>query len=95
MGMTFTPGTSLAEANRLGALAETLIQSVPEVIKVGRRTGRAELDEHAEGVHSSELDVDLKPSERTREQVMAAIRAQLSSISASVAIGQPISHRLD
>jgi HME family heavy-metal exporter len=95
MGMTFTPGTSLAEANRMGALAETLIQSVPEVIKVGRRTGRAELDEHAEGVHSSELDVDLKPSERTREQVMAAIRAQLSSIPASVAIGQPISHRLD
>ncbi|USX14513.1 efflux RND transporter permease subunit [Oxalobacteraceae bacterium OTU3CAMAD1] len=95
MGMTFTPGTSLAEANRLGALAETLIQAVPEVINVGRRTGRAELDEHAEGVHSSELDVDLEPSERTREQVMAAIRAQLSSIPASVAIGQPISHRLD
>lgn len=95
MAMTFTPGTSLAEANRLGALAETLIQAVPEVVKVGRRTGRAELDEHAEGVHSSELDVDLKPSERTREEIMAAIRAQLSSIPASVAIGQPISHRLD
>lgn len=95
MGMTFTPGTSLAEANRLGALAETLIRAVPEVIKVGRRTGRAELDEHAEGVHSSELDVDLKPSGRTREEIMAAIRAQLASIPASVAIGQPISHRLD
>ncbi|GGY55262.1 efflux RND transporter permease subunit [Pseudoduganella albidiflava] len=95
MGMTFTPGTSLAEANRMGALAETLIGQVPEVIKVGRRTGRAELDEHAEGVHSSEIDVDLKPSERSREQVMAAIRSQLSVIPASVAIGQPISHRLD
>ncbi|CAN7284257.1 efflux RND transporter permease subunit [Massilia sp. LjRoot122] len=95
MGMTFTPGTSLAEANRMGALAETLIAQVPEVTKVGRRTGRAELDEHAEGVHSSEIDVDLKPSERSREEVMASIRNQLSSIPASVAIGQPISHRLD
>jgi HME family heavy-metal exporter len=95
MGMTFTPGTSLAEANRLGALAETLIAQVPEVAKVGRRTGRAELDEHAEGVHSSEIDIDLRPSQRNREQVMAAIRAQLATIPASVAIGQPISHRLD
>ncbi|MCC6070815.1 efflux RND transporter permease subunit [Massilia sp. GCM10020059] len=95
MGMTFTPGTSLAEANRMGALAETLIGQVPEVTKVGRRTGRAELDEHAEGVHSSELDIDLEPSERSREEIMASIRAQLSGIPASVAIGQPISHRLD
>ncbi|MFC7289322.1 efflux RND transporter permease subunit [Herminiimonas glaciei] len=95
MGMTFVPGTSLAEANRMGAMAETLIRQVPEVIKVGRRTGRAELDEHAEGVHSSEIDVDLKKSERGREEVMADIRAQLSTIPASVAIGQPISHRLD
>ncbi|XLZ68726.1 efflux RND transporter permease subunit [Massilia sp. SR12] len=95
MGMTVTPGTSLAEANRLGSLAETLIGQVPEVTKVGRRTGRAELDEHAEGVHSSEIDVDLKPSGRTREEVMAHIRAQLASIPAAVAIGQPISHRLD
>ena len=95
MGMTFTPGTSLAEANRMGALAETLIGQVPEVTKVGRRTGRAELDEHAEGVHSSEIDVDLKASARSREQIMAHIRNQLASIPASVAIGQPISHRLD
>ena len=95
MGMTLTPGTSLAEANRMGALAETLIKSVPEVIKVGRRTGRAELDEHAEGVHSSEIDVDLTPSERTREEIMASIRGQLAALPASVAIGQPISHRLD
>jgi CzcA family heavy metal efflux pump len=95
MGMTFTPGTSLAEANRMGALAETLISEVPEVTKVGRRTGRAELDEHAEGVHSSEIDVDLKRSDRNREAVMADIRARLAVIPASVAIGQPISHRLD
>ncbi|GAB3551919.1 efflux RND transporter permease subunit [Noviherbaspirillum agri] len=95
MGMTFTPGTSLAEANRMGALAETLIQEVPEVAKVGRRTGRAELDEHAEGVHSSEIDVDLKRSERDREQVMADLRSRLAVIPASISIGQPISHRLD
>ena len=95
MGMTFTPGTSLAEANRMGALAETLIAQVPEVSKVGRRTGRAELDEHAEGVHSSEFEIDLKRSERDREAVMASIRNQLGSIPASIAIGQPISHRLD
>jgi CzcA family heavy metal efflux pump len=95
MGMTFTPGTSLAEANRMGSLAETLVGQVPEVIKVGRRTGRAELDEHAEGVHSAEIDVDLKASERSREEIMAHIRSQLAVIPASVAIGQPISHRLD
>lgn len=95
MGMTFTPGTSLAEANRMGTLAETLIAQVPEVAKVGRRTGRAELDEHAEGVHSSEIEIDLKPSKRSREEVMASIRNQLAGIPASMAIGQPISHRLD
>jgi HME family heavy-metal exporter len=68
---------------------------VPEVLQVGRRTGRAELDEHAEGVHSAEIDVDLRRSERGREEVMAAIRARLSVLPAAVAIGQPISHRLD
>jgi len=95
MSLMFNPGTSLAEANRMGALAESLIRQVPEVVQVGRRTGRAELDEHAEGVHSSEIDVDLQRSARSREEVMAAIRAQLTTLPASVAIGQPISHRLD
>jgi HME family heavy-metal exporter len=95
MGLALNPGTSLAEANRIGAMAETLVLQVPEVIKVGRRTGRAELDEHAEGVHSAEIDIDLKPSKRDRETVTADIRAQLSTLPATVAIGQPISHRLD
>ncbi len=95
LGMMFNPGTSLDEANRLGRLAEQLIREVPEVTQVGRRTGRAELDEHAEGVHASEIDVDLKKSERGREAVMAAIREKLSVLPAQVAIGQPISHRLD
>ena len=95
LGMVFNPGTALAEANRMGALAETLIAEVPEVIQVGRRTGRAELDEHAEGVHSAEIDVDLKRSGRDREVITADIRARLSVLPAQVAIGQPISHRLD
>jgi len=95
LGMVLNPGTSLAEANRLGRLAETLIRDVPEVTQVGRRTGRAELDEHAEGVHAAEIDVDLKRSHRDREQIMADIRARLSVLPAQVAVGQPISHRLD
>ncbi len=95
LGLIMQPGTSLAEANRIGSVAETLIGEVPEVTQVGRRTGRAELDEHAEGVHSAEIDVDLKRSERSREEVMADIRDRLSTLPAQVAIGQPIGHRLD
>jgi CzcA family heavy metal efflux pump len=95
LSLLLNPGTSLAEANRMGTVAEQLIREVPEVTQVGRRTGRAELDEHAEGVHSSEVDVDLRPSGRGREEVMADIRAQLSSLPVAVAMGQPISHRLD
>jgi CzcA family heavy metal efflux pump len=95
LSLMFNPGTSLAEANRMGTVAEKLIAQVPEVVQVGRRTGRAELDEHAEGVHSAEIDVDLKRSDRDREAVMAHIRHELASLPAAVAIGQPISHRLD
>ena len=95
LSLMFAPGTSLAESSRMGALAEQLIREVPEVRQVGRRTGRAELDEHAEGVHSSEIDVDLVRGGRTREVVMADIRHNLAVLPASVAIGQPISHRLD
>jgi len=95
LSLMLNPGTSLAEANRIGAVAEGLIREVPDVAQVGRRTGRAELDEHAEGVHSAEIDVDLKRSDRDREAVMAEIRAKLAVLPAQVAIGQPISHRLD
>ncbi|NUN05302.1 MAG: efflux RND transporter permease subunit [Bdellovibrio sp.] len=90
------PGISLEESNRIGAEAEILILSVPEVKSVARRTGRAELDEHAEGVHSADVDVDFKEGGRDRELVLQDIREKLKALPGIyVNIGQPISHRLD
>ena len=80
---------------RVGSIAERLLLDVPEVISVGRRTGRAELDEHAEGVHSSELEVDLKRSTRPKPEIVADLRSRLSVLPLSLNVGQPISHRLD
>ncbi len=96
INILLAPGVSLDESNRVGTQAEELLLSVSEVKSVARRTGRAELDEHAEGVHYSEIDVDFKSEGRSREIVLAEIREKLNSISgAFVNIGQPISHRLD
>ena len=94
ISLLLQPGTSLDESNRIGQTAEQLLLQIAEVSHVGRRTGRAELDEHAEGVHSSELDVDLKPG-RPRAQLLADIRARLALLPVGVGIGQPISHRMD
>ena len=95
ISMLFRPGISLAESHRVGLIAERLVLQVPETKTVGRRTGRAELDEHAEGVHSAEIDVDLKSSGRGREAIIADMRARLAMLPANINIGQPISHRLD
>ncbi len=90
------PGTSLAESSRIGLIAEKLLLGIPEVASTGRRTGRAELDEHAEGVHYTEIDVDFKPSSRSREAILDDIRAKLGQIPGiASSVGQPISHRLD
>jgi len=95
VNVVMNPGTSLAESNRIATLAEGLILQVPEVIHTGRRTGRAELDEHAEGVHYSEIDVRLKTSERSRDEIFNDIRHQLQVLPAGISLGQPIAHRLD
>ncbi|MCE4225466.1 efflux RND transporter permease subunit [Methylobacterium sp. C25] len=95
INLTFRPGISLAESSRVGAIAERLLLDVPEVEAVGRRTGRAELDEHAEGVHSSDLEVRLKSAGREREAVLADLRERLAVLPVSVNVGQPISHRLE
>lgn len=90
------PGTSLKQSDRIGEIAEKLLLTVPEVISTGRRTGRAELDEHAEGVHYTEIDVDFRKSKRTREQILDDVRDKLGQIPGVVfSVGQPISHRLD
>ena len=90
------PGTSLADSNALGNALERLMLSVPEVTSTSRRTGRAELDEHVQGVESAEIDVRLEMKERPREGVLEELRQKVSLLpGTNVTIGQPISHRID
>ena len=90
------PGTSLQASDQLGTALEGLLQQVPEVVSSARRTGRAERDEHVQGVESAEIDVKLRESERSRDEVLDDIRARLSLLpGVNITIGQPISHRID
>lgn len=90
------PGTSLEASDELGSALERLLIQVPEVVSTARRTGRAERDEHVQGVESAEIDVKLRERDRSRDEVLAAIRNRLSLLpGVNVTIGQPISHRID
>jgi CzcA family heavy metal efflux pump len=90
------PGTSLEQANEYGRMIEHTLLAHPEVTGVARRQGRAELDEHAQGVESAEIDVSLTMRERTKEEFLEALRSDFSLIPGmNITIGQPISHRID
>lgn len=97
IGVTAVPGTSLTESNKIGNKAEMILLETKEVKSVSRRTGRAELDEHAMGVHVSEMDVDFHKDGRPRDVVMNEIRENLKAKlpGVGVNIGQPIGHLID
>jgi HME family heavy-metal exporter len=95
VSVIFSPGIALSDSERLGTEAERILRTVPEIESVGRRTGRAELDEHAEGVHFNEIDLQIGDGGRPLDAVLADIRQRLEVLPASVSLGQPISHRLD
>ena len=95
LGLRLNPGATLGESVRIAEAAEAALRGLPEVAHMGRRTGRAELDEHAEGVHVTEFEIQLKPGGRPKEEVYADIRQRLGNLPASLSLGQPIAHRLD
>ena len=90
------PGTSLAKSDEIGRRVEQILLSQPEVVATARRTGRAEYDEHVQGVEAAEIDVGLRETSRSREDLLAELRRQFSTLpGTNVTIGQPISHRID
>jgi Cu/Ag efflux pump CusA len=90
------PGTSLAKSNEIGRRVEEILLAQPEVVATARRTGRAEYDEHVQGVEAAEIDVGLKESRRPRTELLVELRRQFASLpGTNVTIGQPISHRID
>ena len=90
------PGTSLETSDRLGRMVEEILLAEPEVVATARRTGRAELDEHAQDVNASEMEVSLKMKDRGKEEFLADLRRKLSAVpGTNITIGQPISHRID
>jgi CzcA family heavy metal efflux pump len=96
INVTLPPGTSLQESNRIGRMVEEVLHRTPEVVSTTRRTGRAELDEHAAGVNQSEIEVVTKPLGRPHTAVMEEVRQNMEQIPGVVSeVGQPISHRMD
>ncbi len=96
VGVETIPGTALAESSKLGQLVEEVLLTHPEVVATARRTGRSPLDPHALDVHQSELEVSLKMGVRSKEQFLAALRADFAKLpGVQVVVGQPISHRID
>ena len=96
VNMATVPGTALEKSDELGSKAEEILLSNPEIISTARRTGRAELDEHAQEVNAAEIDVRFRLADRTRQEFLAGLRNQLTAIpGTNFSIGQPISHRLD
>ncbi|QRM19494.1 CusA/CzcA family heavy metal efflux RND transporter [Dechloromonas sp. TW-R-39-2] len=95
LGLRLNPGATLSESIRIATTAEAALRSLPEIEHLGRRTGRAELDEHAEGVHVTELEIRLKSGGRPKEAIYADIRQRLKDLPASLSLGQPIAHRID
>ncbi|MDP2362276.1 MAG: efflux RND transporter permease subunit, partial [Ignavibacteria bacterium] len=96
LSLVTLPGTSLEEANKIGNLAEEIILSHPEVKSTARRTGRAELDEHAQGVNGAELDVRFELDGENKEEFITELRNSLSAVpGTNITIGQPIGHRID
>src|SRR6185295_2491359 len=90
------PGTSLAKSDEIGKRVEQILLSQPEVVATARRTGRAELDEHVQGVEAAEIDVGLRDTARPRAELLADLRRGFSTLpGTNVTIGQPISHRID
>jgi CzcA family heavy metal efflux pump len=90
------PGTSLAKSDEIGRRVEQILLAEPEVIATARRTGRAELDEHVQGVEAAEIDVGLRETKRSRGELLASLRRGFSTLpGTNVTIGQPISHRID
>ena len=90
------PGTSLTDSDNLGRGLERILLGIPEVVSTARRTGRAELDEHVQGVESAELDVTLRMKDRSKAEVLNEIRERVTLLPGmNVTVGQPISHRID
>lgn len=96
ISISTVPGISLEESDRMGRTAEELLLSIPEIKTVGRKTGRAELDEHAFGVNSSEFECPFELGKKTRKQLTEEVRQKLAVLpGVNIEIGGPISHRID